>query len=71
MKVFAFNNPYQDVFDPYLVVAETKEEAINKIREAYPTRHFQILQMVEIKYPGLSGKRIKGIYTLECLGESI
>lgn len=71
MKVFGFNSPYSETFDPYLVVAETKEEAIKKIRKAYPERHFQVFQMLEIKYPGLSGKRIEGIHTLECLGESI
>lgn len=69
MKVFAFNPSYSEEFDPYFVPAETREEAENKIKEAYPHRSFTIYELKEIKYPGLAGKAIPGIYSLEATGK--
>ena len=68
MKLFAFQRSYDEDFDPYYVFAEDKEEAVKKIREAYPSTSFYIYVLKEIPFPGLSGKDIKGIHTLEPLG---
>lgn len=68
MKVYGFNSPYSDDFDPYLVEADTEEEAIAKIREAYPSKMFTMYEMKEILNPGIIRSGIRGIYTLECIG---
>lgn len=67
MKVFGFNSPYTEEFDPYLVPAETVEEASEKIREAYPTRIFSIYEMKVIPHPGLC-TNVEGIYSLDIIG---
>ena len=64
LQVFAFNSPFAE-FDPYLVFAETEEEATKKIRQVFPYNLFNVYKPRKFELPGV----VQGndIYTFEFL----
>lgn len=66
--IFAFNRTYAEEFDPVFILAETKEKACEKLREAYPFGMFEIYTLSEIKDPGHHKPGVRGIHTLKNIG---
>lgn len=53
LQVFAFNSPFAE-FDPYLVFAETEEEATEKIRQVFPYNLFNVYKPRKFELPGVA-----------------